>query len=243
MRRIFRRIFLGTAALVIVTTVVGDRPGQARWFAPSVGRFGGFRMGGYGGYGMGGYGMGGMGWGGAAYGGAAANNMQAMSQVIRANGQWKKDTAEADIKYEDARTKYIDNKEKWVKTWNDMRGQYEAQKASDLERQKHSPKVLAAAARSGQPKPLSSESLDSITGKIDWPEVLQGDDYAVPRQTIDQLFEVRSQADGSGTSMKIRQATGQLLEILKSNIQNLPTGDYFVARRFLESLAFTARPG
>lgn len=236
-----RRIVLGTAALIIAATVAGDSPSQARWFAPSVGRFGG--VGGFGlGYGMGGYGGYGYGgWGGAAYGGVAANNMQAYSQVIRANGQWKKDTAEADIKYEEARSKYIDNKEKWVKTWQEMREQYQTKKADDLERQKHSPEVLTAAARSGRPTPLSAESLDPITGKIHWPEVLQSDDYAAPRQALDQLFEVRSQAAGSGTSIKINETTSQMLEILRSNIQNVPTGEYLVARKFLESLAFAAR--
>lgn len=227
-----KRSVLGlVATIVIAGAAVGDRPAEAVWFNP-----GGMGMG----YGLGWGGYGGYGWGGG--GTAAGNYMMGQSQVIRAEGQYNKDTSEAYINYEDARTKYIDNKKKWTETYFSMREQNQSRQAEKLERSRHSPETLAQAARSGVPKPLSSDAYDPISGRVTWPEALQATDYAALREDVEHLLELRTSTSGGGSfSIKLRQDIEKMTAILKSNIQNLPTNDYISARKFLDSLSFAVR--
>lgn len=206
---------------------------QARWFNPvGVGVYGGLGRYGYGGYGYGGYG-----WGGGT---PAGNYMQGMSQVIRSQGQYNEQTSRAMINYEDARTKYIDNQKKWTETYFAMRELNDSKQAEKRERNRHSPETLTLAARSSAPGPLSSEVLDPLTGKLHWPDVLQAPEYAGPRTRIEQLFEVRA-STGVNNGHETFLATQQMIEILKSNIQTLPANSYIAARKFLDSLAYSAR--
>jgi len=39
----------------------------------------------------------------------------------------------------------------------------------------------------------------------------------------------------------VREGIQQMIDILKSEIQDLPTNDYIAARKFLDSLDYTAR--
>ncbi|MGQ0634424.1 MAG: hypothetical protein ACT4QC_07435 [Planctomycetaceae bacterium] len=186
---------------------------------------------------FGGYGGWGGGWGGGT---VAGNYMQGMSQVVAAQGQYNESTARAAISYEEARSKYIDNSKKWTDTYFQMREENEARTAERRERAKHSPETLRLAAQSGLPRPLSSEALDPLTGRIQWPEALQAPEYAQSREKLERLFEIRATTSGGGTGMSIQQATREMIEILKSNIQKIPTGDYIAARKFLDSLAHSA---
>jgi hypothetical protein len=229
-------------ALVFLHGLSPSRASAQRWFNPRMGVAGamgvGYGIGGYGrgGYGYG-YGMGGYG-GGTVYG----SYLQGMSQVIRAQGQYNEQTSRATINYEEARTKYIDNRQKWTETYFAMREKNQAVQAEKFARQKYSPETIAAAARSNVVKPLNSEALDPITGKVYWPQILTADEYAKPRVEIEHQFELRT-STGGGTfdSVKLQEATQQMISTLKSNIHSLPTGDYIAARKFLDSLLASAR--
>jgi len=212
----------------------GDRPAKGVWYAPRVGI-------GYGvGYGMGYGGWGGWGWGNYGGGTAAGNYMQGAAQVIRAQGQYNEQTSKAMINYEDARTKYIDNRKKWTETYFAMKEQNQAKQAEKHERRRHSPEALAALSRSSAGRSLSHEAFDPITGQLQWPEALMAPEYTEPRQQIEQLLQLHATA-GAANSLEIQQAVQSLNQMLKSNIQNLPANDYMAARKFLDSLSFTVR--
>lgn len=183
---------------------------------------------------------GGWGWGNFGGGTVEGNALMGMSQVIRSEGEYNEATTRAYINYEDARSKYIDNKKKWTDAYFSMREENSAAMAQKRERDRHSPEVLAIANRAPVVKPLSSDALDPTTGRLQWPDVLKAPEYAGPRTKIEQLFEIRASGGGSN-SQAIAGATQELTDILKSNIQKLPTGDYIAARRFLDSLMQSAR--
>lgn len=227
-----KRIALALTFLcVCFGTALDARPAHAIWYHPGGVGFG---MG----YGLGGYGWGG-GWGGGtAYGNAA----QGMSQMIRAQGEYNKDTAESYIKYEDARTKYIDNQKKWTETFFAMREQNQAKQAEKFEKNRHSAETLTLAARSGVPRPLSTEAFDPVTGRITWPDALMASDYAALREDVEHQLELRTTTSGGGQyAMKLREDIEKMIALLKSQIQNLPTHDYITARKFLDSLAYAVR--
>ncbi|MGQ0634422.1 MAG: hypothetical protein ACT4QC_07425 [Planctomycetaceae bacterium] len=241
-------VLFAIVALPVVLNVLGD-PAHARWDGVGYGGYGHAGYGGYGRYG-GAYGVGGVGYRGVGYPGmyggyygggtAAGNYMQGKSQVIAAKGQYNEQTSKAMMNVEDARSKYIDNEKKWTDTYFAMQEENQAHQAEKIQRDKHSQETLNRAARAGLPKPLSSEALDPVSGKITWPDLLQNSAYAAPRKELDRLFQLRATTSANGTAMRIEQATSQMIEILKSNIHNLPTGDYMAARKFLDSLAASA---
>lgn len=233
MRLTFSRSLPVLLVLGIAVFLSGDRPAEGVWYAPRVGI----------GYGVGyGLGYGGWGWGYGNYGGgtAAGNYMQGAAQVIRAQGQYNEDTSKAMINYEEARTKYIDNRKKWTETYFAMKEQNQAKTAEKHERGRHSSEALATASRSSVPRGLSHEAFDPITGQLQWPEALMAPEYAQPREQIEQLLQVHA-TTGAANSVQIQQAVQSLNQMLKSNIQNLPANDYIAARKFLDSLAYTVR--
>jgi hypothetical protein len=236
-----KRIALGAVlAFLAAATIPGNPSLEARWYNPRIGYGVGL---GYGlsGYGLGGYGYGGYGWGGYGYGGTAGGNyLQGMSQVIRAQGQYNEQTSRAMINYEDARTKYIDNRKKWTETYFAMRDENRAKQAEKLERGRYSPEVHALAAESGVPKRLSSEAFDPITGKLAWPELLLAPEYEQTRIEVEHLLELHASA-GSSDAIRLQNAVQQMIFLLRSNIRELPTNDYIAARKFLDSLAVTVR--
>jgi hypothetical protein len=235
-----QRISLSLSAVVLTALVTcGDQPASAVWFNP---RGVGIGMGV--GYGLGGYGYGGglgYGYGYGGYGGgtAAGNYMQGMSQVIRSQGEYNEQTTKAYINYEDARSKYIDNQKKWTETYFAMREQNQAKQAEKSERNRRSRESMEQVAHSAVPKPLSSEVLDPITGKISWPELLTGDEYAESRKKIESLLELRATTSGGGAKQQLFEETQKMISTLKGNIQNLPSNTYISARKFLDRLLYT----
>jgi hypothetical protein len=216
-------------SILVLALLMSARTAHAQ-FRPFVGFGLGYGVG-YGGFG---YGYGG--------GTAAGNYMYGMSNVIRAEGQYNLLTSMAGVNNEEARSRYLDNRKKWQENYLQGQEQHQKMRAENFARSRHSSEALAAAASSGVPKMLSPDALDPVTGHITWPEVLLADEYGEPRKELDQLFELRATTTHTaGTSEKIRTATAKLSEMLRKNILNIPANDYIAARKFLDSLAWSAR--
>jgi len=168
--------------------------------------------------------------------------LSGVSQVIRAQGEFNETTSRAYINYEEARKSYIANRKQWQQAYFAMRENNEAQRLRKLESAKHTSEALAYAARSSAPRPLSSESLDPITGRLAWPDVLQRPEFGRQREQIEQLFEIRASTSGAETNVAaIQQTVDQMVEVLRSEIEDLPVDQYMEARKFLDSLAWSAR--
>lgn len=208
----------------------------------------------YNGYGSyGGFGMNSIGWhngygsyGGFGYSGVATFPVipyrGGVADVIRSRGEYNEATSRSYINYEQARKGYIENRKQWQQAYFDMRQSNEARRVRKLEGAKHSPEALAYAARSSAPRALSSESLDPITGRLLWPEILQRDEFAIQREQIEQQFEIRASTSGAETNLPaIEQSVGRMIEILRSEIEDLPVDQYMESRKFLDSLAYSAR--
>jgi hypothetical protein len=171
--RVFSGGLLLAAAFMGAATAVGQNFAVRPWYRP---------------YGAG-YGYGG-GWGGG--GTAAGNYMQGMSTVIRSAGEYNLATAQAGVSYEEARSKYLDNRKKWSENYFEMKERRQAIEVQQREINKHSNEALNAAAKSSLPRTLGPNALDPVTGQITWPEILQGSEFADLRKQIDQQFELRA---------------------------------------------------
>lgn len=192
----------------------------------------------WGGYGVFGYG------GGFGGGTLEGNYLQGWSQVIRAQGEYNLNTAQAGISYEDARSKYLDNNRKWSQNLMQMREEQQrlAIQQREINRQTNAERAAALAARPRVSRGLAPNSLDPLTGRITWPELLLGRDFDAPRTQIDQAFELRAKTShGPGMSEKVHPAVLQMMSRLRSEIEKIPANQYMAARKFLDALDYTTR--
>lgn len=212
-------------AFLLLTTTAPELSAQVRtWYRP-VPRYG-------------------MGFGGNPYGGGAFGQGTGTpyADVIRSAGEYNLNTAEAAISYEEARSRYIDNKLKWQQTYfqikqlgKENREAYYAEQKSARDR------WLASGVTTG-PARLTSTQLDPSTAKLYWPSALQGPEYAAGREKLDQLFELRASTRSvAGLSGQIRDVARAMQAQLKLSIRDLVPSEYLEARKFLESIVAEAQ--
>ncbi len=190
-------------------------------------------------------------WGGwGRMGGYASTAGQAadygMAQVIRSQGYANLQNSEAAKNWEDAKTKEIDNREKWTNTYFEMR-----KTNRDARAEERGPPITEEQAiriaHKRAPARLDSMQLDPVTGHITYPLVLTDSVFEPYRQNVDRLFADRASSGGSVSFdqvQEIQQAVNDFADALKQRVDKYAAGDYGTARTFLTSLAHEARfPG
>ena len=192
---------------------------------------------------------GGGGWGGG-YGGWGFNNgvgstafgsyAAGLGQAIRAQGQYNALTAEAAVNLEEAKKREIENRLRWTNAYYDMRKMNQDWVASQRA-PKLSTDEWARLAKDAAPARLASNSLDPVSGHINWPTALQSSQFQEERATLDLLFAQRAATHGAvglDAHRKIRATVDAMLSTLKSQIRELDSRSYLDARSFLNSLAY-----
>lgn len=183
------------------------------------------------------------GWGWGMGGGYASTAGQAaaygLSDVIRSEGYANLQNSEAAKNWEDAKTKEIDNRQKWTNTYFDMRRtNKESRRAEDGPAVTRDQAIRFA--KAAAPPRLTSSQLDPVTGHIEYPLVLTEKDYDPYRRDLDKLFSDRATSGGSvqyEDFQRIQGTVSKFIDALKTNVSRYPAGDYGRARTFLDSLA------
>lgn len=190
------------------------------------------------------------GWGRGGMGGYASTAGQAadygMAQVMRAAGYENLQNSEAAKNWEDAKTKEIDNREKWTNAYFDMRKTNREARAEE-----NGPPITQEQAirlaHTRAPSRLTTLELDPVTGHITYPLVLTDSVFDPYRQNVDRLFAERAASGGSVSYdqfQEIQTAVSDFADALKQRVDKYAAGDYGSARTFLTSLAHEARfPG
>jgi hypothetical protein len=185
------------------------------------------------GYGYG-YGFGG--------GTAQGNALMGMSTVIRSAGEYNYMTSAAGVNYEEARSKYLDNRAKWTQQYFQNREWRSAIDAQKKEEARQSREAQYERAKSTPPRPEWPVGLDPVTGHISWPETLLASEFEKPRKQLDELFELRAKtSQAAGTSLQIHAVTGELSKALRSRVEKIPANEYMSARKFIDELDRTVR--
>jgi hypothetical protein len=163
------------------------------------------------------------------------------ADVIRSEGVYNMYTSQAMIQVEEARSKNLINRRKATENYFAGKELYQADQARKRERNKSSAEALNKAAQTEKPAPLGPATLNPESGKITWPKLLLDSRYATKRAELDKLFQKRASTSSTADQLdKIQTATGEMIALLKGNISKLPAKEYMQARKFLDSLAFTA---
>lgn len=189
----------------------------------------------------------GPGWGGYSYHASTAGEgyMRGMSDVIRSQGMRNMMNSEAAKNMEDARAKYIDNRLKSTKAYFEMK-RYNKEYRDATKTPRPTSEQLFRLAKEATPKALSPAELDPVTGAISWPQLLNQDDFASARQTIDQLFAQRAKASGKFTidqAQKASQAVSDLQVELRRRINDYPPQVFSQTNAFLKRLSYEVRKG
>lgn len=182
-----------------------------------------------------------------AYGGYSSNPIEGaqrgMADMLRARGQAEESRAKAMISYEEARSKYIDNKLKWTQTKLERQRIGQAAREAEYDKKRaRRDKYLAAKKTTSTTTQLSYSQLDPTTGKIYWPDALKADKYASQRSEVDELFVLRAHAGTTpDLSGRVHEAARKMQSQLKRDIRTIPSYEYIAARKFLDGLAEEAQ--
>lgn len=170
------------------------------------------------------------------------SHARGVSDIVRARGQYNLDTSAAAINVSEARSREMDNYAKWTNTYFEARATNRAYRAAER-RPRASSEDWVRWAKEGAPKPLTPGSFDPVTGKINWPVMLQASEFADLRTELDKLFAKRATADALTIEdfVKIDNTAKALLEELKKNIRKVPPNLYIESKEFVKSLAYEVR--
>jgi hypothetical protein len=168
----------------------------------------------------------------------AEGYLRGWGDVIRSWGQRNYLDSKALINLEEARSRHIENRVKSTAAYFEMRSINRSARAAEA-----GPRVTGEQATRyasmGVPKRASAHEVDPNTGEINWPELLQADEFATYRAYLDSLFAARQRGESNGG--EIQTTSKQMLTVLKKQAGSVDTGSYIAAKRFIESLAYEAR--
>ncbi len=172
---------------------------------------------------------------------AAEGKLRGMSDMVRSHGQANLDNSSAAINYTVARRSQIDNRYHRATTYMNMRRANEAFR-KEMRKPRPSMEAMVRFAQAGKPKRLSPSELNPVSGAINWPIVLRSKKLAANRAEVEMAFAQRASTSvvGAEEYFKIKNNTDEMLAELKSQIRQLPTDQYVIAKRFLQSLAYAA---
>lgn len=164
------------------------------------------------------------------------------ADVVRSRGQFNLSTAEAKVAIAEARRREIENLEKWADAYYETRKRIRDYRAS-LRRPKASAEDLARYARRAAPDRLSPSELDTITGDLAWPGLLQHTAFNEHRATLEELFEQRAvEGELNGDAhLSLLAAIDAMGSELKDRVREVPLQQYADAKRFLKSLDYEAQ--
>ncbi len=186
-------------------------------------------------------------WGGYSYRSStpAESYARGMADWVRARGEYNRLSSEAAINLEEARARAIVNAKDAVDAYFQIR-----QKNRDYRKAERGPRPtpeqLERYAQAARPAPLSPSELDTVTGRVRWPILLQDDRFASLRAEMEELLDRWAVSRNLGElksfsteqHLAVRRAIGQMEEALRADVRSLPPHDYASSQRFLTSLEY-----
>ena len=165
--------------------------------------------------------------------------MRGMASVISAKGDAALATSAAAVNLTQAEKQDIENRQAATTAYFEMQETNRAYRdARRIPRLSH--EQYARIAAQAAPKQLSSNEVDPVSGRINWPEGLQFDQFSEERAALDKLFVKQAQYGTLGLSDHI--AAGNQIEAmsakLKGMVSTLPAQHYVASKNFLKSLMF-----
>jgi len=103
---------------------------------------------------------------------------------------------------------------------------------------------LALLAKKQAPDRLNGQQYDRTLGRLSWPAVLTGDEFATEREILDAAFAARTPGDAgvaSAFGSGVRQLTENMQARLQSQMASMNQMEYLAAKKFLTGLTLEAQ--
>jgi hypothetical protein len=186
-------------------------------------------------------------WGWQGYsepGTAYSANAQAWSSVIRAQGEYEVQSAQAAklrVDLEDQeRQRRIAQRQAYFQM---QQAKSEAARERNIARRNRRESMLARSESDQLASTLGPNELDPSTGKVNWPTLLRTEAFRASTAEIDK--QMRSWADSSSSkkfdAAVVDREIDNLREQLREKIQEVSMRDYFDARLFIDRIESTLR--
>lgn len=181
--------------------------------------------------------------GGEAAGTPAGAALHGVADMVRAQGAYNDLTASGMVKVEQARSQYLANQRQWTDLYlmrqRAVAGQHEqARQDARARNERYRDEQVFHVAL---PARLSSRELNPSTGRVEWPQALRRDTFALERRGIEELLASRNDSEGvSERSEVLADRIGAMRADLRGHIRQLMTPEYLEARKFLDRLSLEA---
>jgi hypothetical protein len=165
-----------------------------------------------------------------------------IAKIIRSVGDYNLQSSQALLNLSEVQRREMENWRLFTTTYFELRRlnrEYRAMERGGQPTQAE----LVHIAQMGKPRRLTPSELDTISGQIAWPIVLQAVEFAPYRDQLNQLFAQRASSGVLGLDQYLNadRVTTSMLDVLRRHIFDVPPVDYMAARRFLESLSYESR--
>lgn len=164
--------------------------------------------------------------------------LRGRGDLHRGLGEYNLYTSNAFINYEEARSRWMDNKLKYAMMyWERKRIAREHLAAEAAERIATRDRWLKNRVPD-VPARLTSAQLNPYDGKITWPRELRGEEFAVWRQHLESLFSIPANERDTLHQYEVKESVDAMKDILREEILAMPSNQYLATRKFLESLSW-----
>lgn len=169
--------------------------------------------------------------------------LQGWASVLQAQGQANYLNSLAAINNQEARARYLKNRELLTETY--FRNRQTNLAAREAERpERLSTAQLTVMAKKAAPERLDATQYNSTFGRLTWPAALAVPEFAADRDGLDRLFGSRSPGDHGTDSAfygHVRRLTSSMEMSLKNHVNEFDAAEYVAARKFLMGLSYEAQ--
>ena len=149
----------------------------------------------------------------------------------------------ASINRQEAFAKYLRNREQNTETYFRTRAINRDARAATRP-QRLTTEQYAALAKKQAPDRLNEQQYHRAFGRLNWPAVLMGEQFAAEREILNMAFAARASSDAGVSSVfssRVREHTDSMQARLRSRMDSLNQMEYLAGRKFLAGLAIEAQ--
>ncbi|MFV1965054.1 MAG: hypothetical protein ACC628_06495 [Pirellulaceae bacterium] len=160
-----------------------------------------------------------------------------LADVIRSQGLYNQLSADAAVRWEDARRKHIENYQLAVETYFQVRDLSQARRTAQRAA-RHDRRIQWLQSRKPyRPPRLNDDQFNRSSGEINWPAVLRDEAFSPQRNTLEKYAVEHALLGGIfsiDARKEIRTTTDEILNTLKQRRDDVQPRDSIVARHFIE---------
>ena len=181
---------------------------------------------------------GGYGGNGGTYEGSVLHGLGAYARGV---GEYNYYSALAVRELEEARTVAIKNHKFAVENWHSLRKAHLERRQAQWKEEKLTPAEVTHVVKVSRPDRLTPAQFEPATGKISWPALLAGEEFAAQRAALEEAFAKRTAKDAGPDSAfydQVRGLTEQMLVKLREKDPQSNPMQFIASKKFLVGLKY-----